>query len=37
VTDRGSRAVFVHSVAGAAGLNPGESMDIRLLCLLCVA
>ena len=24
------------SIAGIAGLNPAESMDFRLLCLLCV-
>jgi hypothetical protein len=26
-----------HSIAGIAGLNPAEGLDVRLLCLLCAA
>jgi hypothetical protein len=36
MSDRGSRAVCVHSIDETAGLNPDGSMDIRLWCLLCV-
>jgi len=31
----GGRAICDHPIAGVAGSNPAEGMDVCLLCLLC--
>jgi hypothetical protein len=36
VAVRSGALIFPRSVAGIAGSNPADGMDIRILCLLCV-